>query len=44
VKCTQPKAKDKERRETNTPKNIYPVRSKLSYYPTHYQRVLYKEI
>jgi len=32
VKCTQPKAKDKERREINTPRNIYPVRSKLSYY------------
>jgi len=31
VKNTKPQAKDKERRKTNTSKNVYPVRSKLTY-------------
>jgi len=31
VKSTKPQAKEKERRETNTPRNVYPVRSNLSY-------------
>jgi len=31
VKNTKPQVKDKERRETNTSKNIYPVQSKLTY-------------
>jgi len=29
VKSTKPQIKDKERKETNTPRNIYPVQSKL---------------
>jgi len=31
VKSTKPQAKDKERREKNTPKNVSPVRSNLTY-------------
>jgi hypothetical protein len=31
VKSTKPQAKDKERRETNTPKIVDPVRSNLTY-------------
>ena len=31
MKSTKPQAKDKERRETNTPRNVYPVLSKLTY-------------
>jgi len=31
VKSKKPQAKDKERKETNTPRNVYPVRSKLTY-------------
>jgi len=48
VKNTKPKAKDKEKSETNTPKNVYPIRSNLTYSrerlisPIHYQRVLTK--
>jgi len=32
VKSTKPQAKEKERRETITPRNVYPVRSNLSYF------------
>jgi len=32
VKSTKPQAKDKERRETNTPRNVSLVGSKLTYY------------
>jgi len=32
VKNTKPQAKDKERRETNTPRNVSLVGSKLTYY------------
>jgi hypothetical protein len=32
VKITKPHVKDKERKETNTRLNVYPVRSKLTYY------------
>jgi len=32
VKNLKPQAKDKERRETNTPRNDYPVRSNLTYF------------
>jgi len=32
VKSLKPQAKDKERGETNTPRNVYPVRSNLTYY------------
>jgi len=31
VKNTKPQAKDKKRRETNTPRNVYQVRSNLTY-------------
>jgi len=31
VKSTKPQAKDKETRETNTSRNVYPVGSKLTY-------------
>jgi len=31
VKSSKPQAKDKERRETNTSRNVYPVRSNLTY-------------
>jgi len=32
VKNRKPQAKDKERRETNTPKNVYSVRSNFTYF------------
>jgi len=32
VKNIKPQAKDKERRETNTPRNVYVVRYKLTYF------------
>jgi hypothetical protein len=32
VKNTKPQEKYKERRETNTPRNVYPVQSKLTYF------------
>jgi len=32
VKSTKPQAKDKERREINTPRNVYLVRSNLIYF------------
>jgi len=31
VENTKPQEKDKERRETNTPRNVYPVRFNLTY-------------
>jgi hypothetical protein len=31
VKSSKPQAKDKERRETNTAKIVYPIRSNLTY-------------
>ena len=31
MKSTKPQAKDKERKETNAPRNVYPVRSNLTY-------------